>query len=167
MSDILLYVGTVLIAFQLVGDLSHLFALLLHSFGQLATALGSPREKPTPQQRNVFLKALKSILRQVLLLLLLIAVLAVTVVISVVWVVGRFLMYINAKLNGAYASAIDPRTTNYIDIGRALAALMGKDKPAISDLEIWKRIRQRGFAFVGLIGIIILSAGFALQLLGH
>lgn len=167
MSSILLYVGTVLIAFQLVGDLSHLFALLLHSLGRLAAALGPPKKKPASQGRRSFFNALKSILRQGLLLLLLIVVLAITVVISVVWLVGRFLVYINARLNSAYASGLDPRKTDYIHIGRTLAAMMGKDKPTISDLEIWKRIKQRGFPFVGLIGIIILSAGFALQLLGH
>ena len=167
MSSILLYVGTLLIAFQLVGDLGHLFALLLHSFGRLATALGPSKEKRASPTGNVFLDTLKNILRQVLLLLLLVAVSAVTVVISIVWLVGRFLIYINAKLNSAYASAIDPRKTNYMDIGRTLVASMGKDKSAISTLEIWRGIKQRGFPFVGLVGIVILSAGFALQLLGY
>lgn len=166
-SNILIYVGTLLIAFQLVGDLSHLFALLLHSLGQVARALGPPKEKPAPQKRGVFVKLLKSTPRQVLLLLLLVVVLAVTAVVSVVWVVGRFLILINAKLNSAYASATDPRKTDYIDTGRAFLVLMGKDRPAISSLEMWERVKQRGFPFVGLVGIVILSAGFALQLLGH
>lgn len=166
-SNILIYMGTLLIAFQLVGDLSHLFALLLHSFGQVARALGPPKEKPAPHRRGVVVNVLKSTLRQVFLLLLLVVVLAATVVISVVWVVGRVLMLINAKLNSAYAGAIDPRKTDYIDTGRAFLALMGKDRPAISSLEIWERVKQRGFPFVGLVGIVILSAGFALQLLGH
>lgn len=167
MSSILLYVGTVLIAFQLVGDLSHLFALLLHSVGRLATALGSPKKKPAPQGRSVFLNALKSILTQVLLLLLLIVVLAATIVMFVIWIVGQFLLYINARLNSAYLSGLDPRKMNYIPISRVFAAMMGKDNPDISDLAIWEKIKQRGFPFVGLIGIIILSAGFALQLLGR
>jgi hypothetical protein len=141
--------------------------LLLHSFGRLAAALGSPKKKPASQGQSAFLNALTRILRQVSLLLLLIVVLATTIVVFVVWLVGRFLIYINARLNSAYANGLDPRKTNYIPIGRTLAAMMGKDKPAISNLEIWERIKQRGFPFVGLIGIIILSAGFALQLLGR
>jgi len=167
MSSIMLYVGTLLIGFELIGDLSHLFALLLHSLGRIATLLGSQKKKQTSQNRSAFLETLKNLPRQVLLLLLLIVVTAITIVMFVVWLVGRFVVYINAKLNTAYANALDPRKTDYISIGRVFVTEMGKDKPAVSNLEIWKRIKQRGFPFVGLIGIIILSVGFALQLLGH
>ena len=167
MSIILLYAGALLIGFQLVGDLSHLFALLLHSLRGLATTLGSQREERASQGRSGFLKALKSIPRRVLLLLLFIVVLAVIAVLFLVFVVGRLLAHINAKLNSAYANALDPRKTNYISMSRAFVTMMGRDNPAIDNLEISERIRQRGFPFVGLIGIIILSVGFALQLLGR
>jgi hypothetical protein len=167
MSSILLYVGTVLIAFQLVGDLSHLFALLLHSIGRLVAAIGSPRKERVTRGRSAFLNALKNIPRQVLLLLLLIVVFAITIVMFAVWIVGQFLLYINARLNSAYLGGLDPRKMNYIPISRAFAAMMGKDNPDISDLAIWEKIKQRGFPFIGLIGIIILTTGFALQLLGR
>jgi hypothetical protein len=167
MSSIMLYVGTLLIGFELVGNLSHLFALLLHSLGRIATSLGSQKKKQTSQDRRAFLDALKNIPRQVLLSLLLIVVTAITIVMFVVWLVGQFLVYVNARLNTAYADALDPRKTDYISIGRVFVTAMGKDKPAINNLEIWEKIKQRGFPFVGLIGIIILSAGFALQLLGR
>ncbi len=167
MSSAMLYVGPLLLGFELIGDLSHLFALLLHSLGRIATLLGSKKKKQTSQDRSAFLNALKNVPRQVLLLLLLIVVTAITIVMFVAWLVGRFLVYINARLNTAYANALDPRKTDYISIGRAFVAAMGKDKPAINNLEIWKKIKQRGFPFVGLIGIIILSVGFALQLLGR
>ena len=167
MSSIMLYVGALLIGFQLVGDLSHLFALLLHSFRRLATALSSQKNERASQGRSKFLNVPKNIPRQVLLLLLLIVVTAVAIIMFVVWLVGRFLVYINAKLNSAYANALDPHKTDYISIGHAFVTMMGKDNPAINDLEIWEGIKQRGFPFVGLIGIIILSVGFALQLLGR
>jgi len=167
MSSILLYVGTVLIAFQLVGDLSHLFAMLLHFIGRLVASIGSPRKERGTWGRSTFLNMSKNILRQVVLLLLLILVFAITIVMFAVWLVGRILVYINARLNSAYIGGLDPSKTTYIPMSRAFAAMMGKDNPDISDSAIWQKIKQRGFPFVGLIGIIILSAGFALQLLGY
>jgi hypothetical protein len=167
MSSIMLYVGTLLIGFQLVGDLSHLFALLVHSLGRLATAMSSQKKERVSQDRSKFLNVLKNIPRQVLLLLLLIVVTAVVIVMFVVSLVGQFLIYINAKLNSAYANALDPRKTDYISTSHAFVTMLGKDNPAINNLEIWKRIKQRGVPFVGLTGIIILSVGFALQLLGR
>jgi len=74
---------------------------------------------------------------------------------------------IDAKLNNTYANALYPRKTDYISISHVFVTMTGKDNPAINNLEIWEGIKQRGFPFVGLIGIIILSVGFALQLLGR
>lgn len=167
MSSILLYIGTILIAFQMVGDLSHLFALITHSFWRLARALIPEKEAQARQSQGTFMRALKSVLWRVPLLLFIVVVLAIVVALFLVWVVGRLLAVINAKLNSMYAKALDPRETNYISMSRALAITMNKQDPAIDDVHVWERIKQRGFPFVGLIGIIILSAGFALQLLGH
>jgi len=162
----MLYVGTLLIAFQLVGDLSHLFALITHSFWRLARALSPGKKAQAYQSQSAFLGALKSVLWRVTLLLLIVVALAMVVALFLVWVVGRLLAVINAKLNSAYANALDPRKTNYISISRALAPIMNKDDPAIDDVHIWEEIKERGFPFVGLIGVIILSIGFALQLRG-
>ena len=167
MSSILLYVGTVLIAFQVVGDLAHLFALPLHSIRRVGAAIGSRRKEVVTRGRSAFLNAFKNVPRQILLLLLLVVLVAIAIVIVGVWIVGQFLRYINSRLNSAYLEALDPRKTKYIRKSRAFLAKMGKDDPHVSDLKRWEQIRQRGFPFTAFIGIIILTAGFALQLLGR
>ncbi|MCX6011390.1 MAG: hypothetical protein NT134_03910 [Chloroflexi bacterium] len=164
--NILLYVGTLLIAFELIGDLSHLFALPLHFIGQLAKFLVPQKEDKSSKTRNACLNSLITTPMQTTFVLLLILVVALCAVLLVIWAIGTLLLYINGILNIAYARALDPRKTNYIRFTRSFVALAGKDDPNKSDLDIWEGIKKRGFRFVGLIGIIILSVGFTLQLLG-
>lgn len=165
LSNILLYVGTLLIAFELVGNLSHLFALSLHFVGQLAELLVKPEEDKSPKVVNTFLNSFITTPMQATLVLLLVFAVALCAVLLTIWIVGTFLRVINIGLNSLYARIIDPRKTAYLRWARLCIDLVGKGDPNKSDLDIWEEIKKRDFRFVGLIGIIVLSVGFIMQLM--
>jgi hypothetical protein len=100
-------------------------------------------------------------------MLLFILMVALGTVLLAVWIIGRLLAFINRLLNAVYLSALDPRKTDYIKNARSFVFLMGKDDKHRSNLKLWGEIKKRGFRFVALIGIIVLSTGFVLQLLGY
>jgi hypothetical protein len=164
-SEILLFSGTLLIGFDLVGDFSHLFALVSHYIGRLGNRIA---HNAPPSKGKSLLAGVWRFLVRLLLVLLIFAVVITALILLVVWIVGRLLVLVNSQLNKAYMKALDPKETKYISLSRAVMAALRIEAPRGSDEEVWDKIRKGPpFRFVGFLGLVVLSVGFGLQIAGH
>jgi hypothetical protein len=165
MANILLYTGTILIAFQIVGDI-----------GYISTIIALPLALPIKPLLNKFTQKQKGkrkfkhfasrtgyfILFLISALVFIAVGIALSPVMLVYLFIGRPLLALNTVLNILYRKSLEPWKDMYISgVRSALKALNVKKK--VTDENLWKIPKQKEVPFLALFGVVCVSAGFILQ----
>lgn len=162
MSIILAYTGAILLAYEIVGEVSHLpsFAILLisHIF-QLLVQSTDRLSNYSPRIVRIILR----ILIRVVLLPILVVAIGLAIVIIGLWIVGLVIKYMDLELNKLYRFEIKLLAKQQ---GKLTMRIIHAFLPNIKDEEIVSAFDKIRVPFIGFIGIILLTAGFIIQLIG-
>jgi polyferredoxin len=160
-SDILVYSGTILIAFQIVGEMSY-----------LQTLIGLLFAKPLPSVINrITNRNSESTLKNAVLIFLLIILAVVLIIVTIIILpfllvgifVGRPLVWINALLNELMLWLMEPwKGLYFAGVREAVKGQRKKLKP--TDRKLWQIAKDHKVPFLALTGIVLLTIGFIFQL---
>ncbi|MBA7614997.1 hypothetical protein ES703_22272 [subsurface metagenome] len=155
---ILLYIGTMLIAFEIVGQVSHVptFVILplYHSFVLLISS-GDKRIHLKPRIVRIMLR----ILLRIILLPIFIVVMLLVLLVIILWLIGWILKLLNNLINNIYQKGLTPEHPRLMEWIRPFL-------PQRTDEEILTALKQIRIPFMACIGIILLTLGFILHLIG-
>jgi len=167
MTNVLLYVGTILIAFQIVGDIGYVSTIIALP---LALPIKPLINKFTQKQqgKRKFKQFASKMGYFILFLISALVFIAVGIALSPVTLVylfiGRPLLALNTGLNILYRKSLEPWKDMYLSgVRSALKALNVKKK--VTDEDLWKIPKQKEVPFLALFGVACVTAGFVLQLI--
>ena len=189
MPQILLFVGTLLVAFQYVGNIGYAATLISMPFAlplsPLMRKLGIGYKRISPMQlgfrldeqtdrqtRNRFVRAIWWILLFVSIIIFFIIWLATLPIMLAYLLVCRPLLGINKILNLIYQKAISPWDVIYLIGMHQHIHIMQKmgiktTKKHYSDKQLLKiRKKQGEIPFLAFFGLLCIAAGFVLELIG-
>jgi len=163
MAEIFLYVGTILIAFEIIREVSHLPTLIIILWWKFFRCTFGNVDKLI---KNCPMKVIRITLRVVLRILASpIVVLAITTAIAIVviWLAGTILVMINNLVNGVYRMELKNMQKE-----KEQAKLIGKVfrffVPKVENEIIGQAIDKIYIRFVAIIGIILITVGFVYKL---
>ena len=167
MADILRYVGTILIAFQIVGRIGYAQTIIALP---LALPIRPLLDKLTEKHDKT--RKLKDMMKRTGLAILFVlsvstfvaATLALLPITLAYLLVGRPLLWLNSALNLLLLRSMEPWKEIYFAGVRTLLRslhLRTRTKPA--DRKLWKVAQQNEVPFLALFGIVCVTLGFVLQ----
>lgn len=188
MPQILLFIGTMLVAYQYVGDIGYVVTLLSLPFSlplsPLMKKLGISFKRFSYTQlgfeisENTIGVARNKCVRLIYWILFIITAILFSVVTlitqPIMWaylIIGRPLLGINKMLNAVYQSSINPWDIIYLTQMQQHIHIMQKmgiktKKKHYSDKQLLKIREQKGeLPFIAFFGLLCIIAGFILQLI--
>jgi len=178
-AETLLFVGTMLVAFQYVGDIGHIATLFSMPFAlplqPLMKKLGISYKRVTPIQLGLQTDQSTESRRMVRVIWWILFVLS-TIVFAVVSIatqpimiayllISRPLMGINRLLNLAYEKSIAPWNFLFLTITQGYISRMRMTKRKYSDKELLKIRKKKGeIPFLAFIGVLCIVAAFILHI---
>ena len=162
MSIALAYTGAILLAYEIVGEVSHLpsfiLILIFHTFQWLIRSTDkSPRYYPRIARITI------RILIRVLLLPIVIVAIGVAIVIIGLWLIGQIIKYLDLQLNRLYRFEIKLLAEQQ---SKTIWGIFHLFLPNIKDEEIKSAFDKIRVPFIGFLGLILLTAGLILELIG-
>jgi hypothetical protein len=187
--QIFLFVGTLLVAFQFVGDIGYVATLISMPFAlplpPLMRKLGINYKRMSPMQlgfqiseqtTGMTCNRLLRVIWWVLFILTAIIFSAVTLVTQPIMLaylfIGRPLIGINKILNAIYQTSMNPWDIIYLTRMQQRIHIMQKmgvktTKKHYSDQQLLKIRRKKGeLPFLAFFGLLCIAAGFILELIG-
>jgi len=165
-ANILLYVGTILIAFQIVGNIGFVSTII-----SLPLAIPIPfflkkfTQKYTGKRRAVIAKKTGYFSLFLLTTLVFITVgVALSPIIILYTFVGRPLLFLNKALNIIYRKSVEPWKDFYLTMLRATLKANNVKKKLSND-DLWKITFQKEVPFLALFGVVCVTIGFVFQLI--
>lgn len=162
MAEAFLYIGTVLIAFEIVRDVSHLPTLIIILWWKFFRyTVGSADRLIKKCQVKVIRIILRVLLRVIVSPVLILAI-ATALVIIVIWLGGTIIILINNIVNRIYRKEMkNMQITEAPLMGKVFRFLL----PGIENEVIESAIDKVYIRFVAIIGIIFVTVGFLYKLL--
>jgi len=162
-ANVLLYVGTILIAFQIVGKMGYLQTIVNLAF---ARAIVPMRDKfmLTSKAKNKFRVTPGFVVLFILSMTpLIIGTVAFSPFLLIELFIGRPLMLLNRALNVLLLKLMEPwKDIYFTGVRAALKGRRTKTKP--TDRNLWGIAQKNEVPFLALFGVVCLTAGFVLQL---
>ena len=162
---ILLYVGTILVAFQIVGNIGYISSLITLP---LALPIKSLLNKSMQEQegkwkfRDFASRTGYFILFVISALVFLAVGTAMLPVMVVYFFIGQPLLAINTILNILYHKSLEPWKNEFLSQFHLTLAFR-KIETKLTDEEIWRNTRERKIPFLALFGLVCITVGFILQ----
>ncbi len=164
---ILLYIGTILVGFQIVGNIGHISSLITLPFALPI----KPLLNKSMQEQEGKRKFRNSVCGTGYFILFVISALVfITVGIAMLPImiaylfIGQPLLAINTILNILYHKSLEPWKEEYLSQLHSTLAFR-KIETKLTDEELWKKARERGIPFLALFGVVCVTIGFILQLI--
>lgn len=157
--EILLFTGAVLIAFEVLGDVRHLTNFGLVAVANIFAGLfyspsESTEERAQPKRSNT---APLRIMHQLLLIPIAILVFCLSIVFIILGTVSYFPRGLNRFLNIIYRRQLKPWQPRFLWMYQALI-------PNVTEDQIDEALDKMNVPFVAILGLILVSVGFALQI---
>lgn len=163
MAEVFLYIGTVLIAFEIVRDVSHLPTLIIILWWKFFRYTVGRADRLINKKCPV--KVIRIILRVLLRVIVspvFILAIATALVIIVIWLVGTIIILINNIVNRIYRKEMkNMQITEAPLMAKVFRFLL----PGIENEVIESAIDKVYIRFVAIIGIIFVTVGFLYKLL--
>ncbi len=161
LANALLYIGNMLIAFEIVGEIGYLQTLFNLLFARMIPLALS--KLMHPETKSNFIKVFFSFLL-ILAVITLIMGSLVFLPIMVAYFIGRTLIWLNLILNKLLLWVIEPwKEIYFVGVRSAIKGKPIKIKP--TDRNLWKIAGEHKVRFIALFGVIFLTAGFILQII--
>jgi hypothetical protein len=165
---ILLYVGAILIGSQYVGKMGYIQTIINLSFARTLPPVINKLMR-TPTKKNKFKQRTEKAGLVITLILLFILLTVATIVLSpfllIELFIGRPLMWVNFRLNRLLLKLMEPWKEIYFTGVRAvIKGQRTRIKP--TDKNLWAIAEENKVPFLALIGVVCVTAGFILQLVG-
>ena len=165
MSDTLLYIGALLIAFQFVGRIGFASSVLVLPFAlPIRPLLNKLTEKS--KTKRTFKDVVKQVCLVILFILSTIIFLAVgTALLPIMFIyffVGLPILWINGVLNLLYRKSLEPWKDVYFIIFHGYLKILNA-KTELSDEELWKSTKEKKVPFLAFFGLLCITAGFILR----
>jgi hypothetical protein len=166
-ANILLYVGTILVGFQIVGKIGYVSAILTLPF---ALPIKPLMEKYFQSQKGKRKSTVFVVQSGYFFLFIIVAFVFISIGILMlpIWIVyffiGQPLLTINRILNKLYQKSMEPWKDIFFSELYLMLAYR-KVKTKIREDEVWKKTKQNEIPFLALFGLVSLTVGFILQLI--
>lgn len=168
--EVLQFMGTVLIAYELLGRLSHVIALpilvAVNRVHGLRTRFGFKRDRsrPVPVDCVRFLRHL-FLMGTVLVASVLLLILSLLVV--PVWFVGQFPRVIDETLNHAYQQQLIPWEDKVVSaVARLARASPSQSARKVTNADARRAMHGVRVPFTGIVGLLAYVVGFVAQVFG-
>jgi hypothetical protein len=165
LADIFLFSGTILIAFEIVGDIGHLGSLITLQFSRRIKPLFyALMRKPTKKSTKISSHSVLNYVGFFAVTFLVLMAFVFTFPIQVCYfLIGRPLIWINAQLNKVYQKSLQPWKNEFI-MGVRITLAEVNYKKKVSDKQIIDAQKKKLIPFLALIGVVFLTVGFVLQI---
>jgi hypothetical protein len=164
-ANALLYIGAVLIAFQIVGKIGYISTIVVLPFALPIKPLLNKFTQQQKEKRKFTGLAFRTgyfILFLIVALMLIAVSVALSPVMLVYLFIGRPLLALNTGLNILYRKSLEPWRDMYISGVRSLLNIR-KVKRKVTDEYLWQIPKQKEVPFLALFGVVCLTVGFILQ----
>lgn len=155
-ATVLVYLGTILVAFDVVNEISNVPTLVLLLFNRFYHYVAGHVQKMTS---SISPRLPRTVLRVVVMLPLIIPLVSLALVVVLSWLVEQILRIINTYTNRLYQS--ERKRVKQIQ-PELLASVVHRFVPKATDEDITKAI-EHPIHFVALIGLSLIIVGFILQ----
>ncbi len=164
---ILLYVGTILVAFQIVGNIGYISSIITLPLAlPIKPLLNKSMQKQKGKRKfRDFASRTGYFILFVISAVVFLAVGTAMLPVMVVYVfIGQPLLAVNTILNIFYHKSLEPWKEEFF-LQLHLTLAFRKIETKITDEEIWKRTREKEVPFLALFGVVCVTVGFILQLI--
>jgi hypothetical protein len=164
-ANVLLYIGAILIAFQIIGDIGYISTIVVLPFALPIKPLLSKFTQQHKEKRKSTDLAFRTgyfILFLIVALMLIAVSIALSPVMLVYLFIGRPLLALNTGLNILYRKSLEPWRDMYFSGVRSLLNVR-RVKRKVTDEYLWQITKQKEVPFLALFGVVCLTVGFILQ----
>lgn len=161
MAGVLFYIGTTLIAFEIVREVSHLPTLIIILWWKLFRGTAGYVDRLIKNCRVKIIRIVLRVLLRILVSPILVLAIATATVIIVIWLAGTIIIMINNLVNGIYKKEIKKmQITEAKSMGKVFRFFL----PQVENEMIESAIDKINIRFMAIVGIIFITAGFIYEL---
>jgi hypothetical protein len=160
MAEIFLYTGTVLIAFEIIRDVSHLPTIATIFWWILFNSISKYEEKILSRNKFIVFRILVIILTSIILFLIFVVTVIIAIITILIWMFGTALFTFNRLINNIYINGLKQVLTLQDSL---LLRIYKFVIPNIKQEDIESAYNKINIRFIAIIGVILITVGFILK----
>ena len=160
---ILLYIGAILIAYEIAGEVSHLTTLVVTLVSHIFEFLINNVDRWVTNFPKIIRIGIRILIRVVLIPIFVVAI-ALAIVITGLWLVGQVIKFIDIVLNKVYRFEVKRIVEQQPKITKGIIHVF---LPKIKDDEISSALEKIRVPLLAFLGIVLLTIGFNLELISR
>ncbi len=161
MAEIFLYIGTILIAFEIVREVSHLPTLIIILWWKFFRCTVGYVEKLIKKCPVKVIRIILLVVLRVLVSPILVLAIATAIAIIVIWLVGTIIIMINNLVNGVYRKEMKKMQKTE---AKSMEKVFRFFLPQVENEMIESAIDKINIRFMAIIGIIFITIGLVYEL---